>query len=209
MGFKTITEPTTEPISIAKCRAHLHWDIDSDFASESDIDETEDALILDKLGAAREYAESVTGLYLSPRTVEKTFDRFPHCRSLELDGGPVRSIESVEYIASDGTPTELGTGVYSLNDYVEPARLDLNFEQSWPPMRCGPNALKVRYVVGYGTVNHTPPETLALPKDIEGALLLTMAHLLENKEDSAPIALEAIPTGTRALLQGKRANLGV
>lgn len=166
-------------------------------------------MILDKLGAAREYAEGVTGLFLAVRTVEKTFDRFPYCRSLVLDGSPVRSIESIEYVDADGVEQELDPLLYTFNDYVTPPRIDLNFEQSWPDMRCGPNAVKVRYVVGYGTIADTPVDVLALPKDVRAAMLLTMAHFLENKEDSAPVALESIPNGTHALLHLKRENLGV
>lgn len=220
MGFKTITAPTTEPISIGECRSHLHWDLDSDLASETDVDEAEDALILDKLGAAREYAEGVTGLFLAPRLVEKTFDHFPCPRygfgwvegdsSLRLDYGPVREIESIEYVNADGVPTELPTSTYVYNDYVSPARIDLAYGERWPDMRAGPNAVKVRYWVGYGVLpNQTPAVDLPLPRDIKAALLLTMAHLLENKEDSAPIALASIPTGTLALLHLKRENLSV
>lgn len=209
MGFKTIIAPTVEPIPVADCRQHLRLDLDGDLASETDVDEAEDALILDKLGAAREYAEGVLGLYLAPRTVEITFERFP-CRNwIELQGSPVRQIESVEYIDEDGAPVELDPLLYSFNDYVTPARLDLTYQSAWPEMRGGPNALRVMYVVGYGTISDSPPDTLQLPRDLRAALLLLLGHLYENREDSSAVALEKIPLGVHALLSLKRETLGV
>lgn len=209
MTLKTITEPTSEPISIAECRSHLHWDLDGDLASETDVDEAENALILDKLGAAREYAEGVTGLFLAPRTVEFALDSFPCTSFVALEGSPVRLVDSIEYVDTDGAAQTLDSAAYLLNDYVTPPRVQLVFGETWPAVRCGPLAVKVRYVVGYGEIPETPPDVLVLPKDIKAGLLLTMAHLLENKEDSAPIALESIPTGALALLRLKRVDMGV
>lgn len=208
MGFKTINEPTSEPIPIAECRLHLR--VDDDLTSETALDEAEDADILLKLGAAREYCEGVLGVYLAPRLVEQTLDRFP-CGAIILEAGPVRLIDSIEYpLAEDGTPTEIDPLVFSLNDYVKPARVDLAFETNWPTdARAGTNAVRVRYVVGYGTINDSPPDVLAVPKDIRAAMLLILGHLYDNREESTAAALQSIPLGVHALLSLKRVNRGV
>jgi hypothetical protein len=48
--------------------------------------------------------------------------------------------------------------------------------------------VKVRYVAG------------DLPAAVKSALLLTVGHLFENREASAPIALQELPLGVKSLL---------
>lgn len=210
MGFRIVTAPTVLPVTIEDCRNHLHWDVAGDTVSEGEVDAAEDQLILDKLGAACEYAEDITGLWLRVQTVEYTFERWPTCRFIEVPGAPVRSVESIEYLDENGDSQDLDPTLWTYDAYSTPKRVYIAYRTSWPEARCDVNSIRVRAIVGYGTIiGDTPQDVLALPYKLKAALLLTMAHLLENKEDSAPIALASIPTGTLDLLQQSRINLGV
>lgn len=210
MGFKTITAPTVEPIPIADCRQHLRLDLDGDLASETDVDEAEDALILGYLGAAREFAEGVLGVYLAPRTVEFTLDSFPCRRWFPLEPGPIRTIEAITYVDADGIEQDLLSSDFVIDDYKTPTTVvSARTAPPWPAVRCAPNAVKVLAIVGYGSISDTPPDVLPLPKDIRAALLLILAHLYENREDSTAVAMETIPNGALTMLGLKRENRGV
>lgn len=210
MGFKTIVQPSVEPLTIDEARLHLRTD--DDLTSETELDEAEDTEIMQMVSAAREHAEKLTGLYLAPRTVEQTLDRFPVCdKAIQLQAQPWRGLDSIEYtLQADGSMVPVDDAVFVIDDYVQPARVRLKFEQQWPQdARCDTNAVRVRYVVGYGTIANTPPDVLPLPADIRSAMLLIVGHLYENREETTALALESLPFGVMTLLGLNRENLGV
>ena len=47
---------------------------------------------------------------------------------------------------------------------------------SWPSIRCKTNAITIELVAGYATVD-------AVPEDLKQAVLLTVGHWYENRED--------------------------
>lgn len=214
-----------EPITIADCRAHLEQMVYND----SDIDPIDDALILDKLGIAREHCENFLGLSLTTRTLEVALDRFPASTSrhrddlsIELPNGPVREIVSVmvtppdiEFTSDDldsdslaGSPIwadgTVNPSGYVLDDYSSVARL--RPVGAWPSVTSSANAVKVRYLAGYGVDSEGGQE---LPKAIRGAILLTLGELFANRENAGDVQLHEIPTSAQALLRPLRVRLGM
>ena len=203
---KVIAAPIGEPITVDECRTHL----EAQRYLDSATDDADDAMIEGFLAAAREYCEDFLGLSLSSRTLEVALDQFPTSMTdggvaIELPGGPVREI--VQILAGDVTSASdnvLDPATYTLDTHALVARvLPLS---SWPVVIKGTNVIRVQYLAGYG-VDSDGGEPL--PKVLRAAILLVMAHLFENREDSVDKAMATIPTGAEALMRPRRVRLGM
>lgn len=193
---RIITPPVTEPISIEDCRMHLRL-----VADGSPPEHPHDAMILMKLGAAREWAENFTGRALAPQTLEIALEAFPCCE-ITLPRTPVASIVSVSYIDEVGAPQTLSPSAYQLDTYSEPSRLLPSAGIDWPVSSAAAlNPVVVRYEAGYSLPGESPRSTPLLPTSIRAALLLILGDLYENAEDSNDLALEQIPRGAESLLR--------
>lgn len=181
MGVKVIT-PATQQIPAADLRAHCRID-----PADVDTDAAVDALLVGYLAAAVGYAEHYTQRSIGEQTLELALDSFP-AGAIELPRGPVGSITSVKYIDAAGAEQTASASLYALDDYglVDWVRLTAN--ASWPSTQAVANAVKVRYIAG------------TLPEAVKSALLLTVAHLYENREASGVDRLAEIPLGVDCLL---------
>src|SRR5678816_2636059 len=142
-GFKVITPPSGEQITLAEARLHLRLDDDGD----SPAAHPDDPLILALIPAAREYCEGWLGRALAPQTVEYSADAFP-VGAIILPTAPVVSLGSVKYLAAVADLQTLATSAYVLDNYSEPARVVQVTGTSWPTSYAEPNAVRVRYDVG-------------------------------------------------------------
>lgn len=174
MGVKVIT-PAAQQIPTVDLRAHCRTGSD------------EDALLVGFLAAAVGYAEHYTGRSIGSQTLELALDEFP-AGPIELPRGPVASITSVSYVDADGTTQTLSSTLYTLDDYGIQCWAVPKVDTEWPTTQAVANAVKVRYVVG------------DLPAAVRAALLLTVGHLFEQREASAPVALQELPLGVKSLL---------
>jgi uncharacterized phiE125 gp8 family phage protein len=211
--WKVIAAPTEEPITIEEARNHLeaarYAEVDSDGAPDP-VDEADDAMIMDKLAAAREHCEAFLGLSLSIRTLEIAMDEFPAKQlsggdiGIEFPMGPVREVVSVTYgETSDGM--SLAAEDFTLDDYSKPSRL-MPIASAWPVVTNATNTVKVRYLAGYG-VDSDGGEPL--PKSMRAAILLVLGELFANRENAGDTALTEIPTSAQALLRPHRVRLGM
>lgn len=201
---KIIEAPAAEPISIDEARAHL----EAQRYEESDVDPLDDAKIEGWISAAREHCENFLGLSLATCTLEIALDQFPLSTSptglpIELPMGPVREIIFVSW--SDESDGELDAADYVLDDFAQPSRLRPT-GAAWPAIAASPNAVRIRYVAGYG-VDTDGGEPL--PKAIRAAMLLILGHLYRNREDSTEAAMISIPNGAEALMRPLRVRLGM
>jgi uncharacterized phiE125 gp8 family phage protein len=212
-GVKVITPPVGEQITLPEAKLHLR--IDDDFSSPSS--HPDDPLIESLIAAAREWCEFYAGRSLAPQTLELAADSFPRsgvvsCApclpsnyeywALPLPMGPVVSVQTV---------TVSGTAYsdYVLTTYAEPARLLPLAGGSWPTLTPSADAIKVRYVAGYDLPGASPNPN-PLPKSIRAAMLLVLAHLYENRENTTlGPTLQEIPMGAQALLEPYRLRLGM
>jgi uncharacterized phiE125 gp8 family phage protein len=146
MTLKLIAAPAEEPVSLATARLHLR--IDDDNTADDD-------LIAAMITAAREQAEHETGRALVTQTWEQVLDAFP-CVELELGKPPVASITSIVYIDSNGASQTLDDAAYTLDSDSTPAWAIPAQGYSWPATLATANAVRVRFVCGYGGASDVP-----------------------------------------------------
>ena len=203
---KIIEFPEGEPLTIEECRQHL----ESQPYGDTDVDALDDAMILALLGAAREHCEDFLGLSLSPRILELSIDTFPSVTDgvgIDLPMGPVREIL---YISGEPPSTDidsdstLAEDSYLLDTYSVPNRVVP--VTSWPSVTSATNAIKIRYLAGYGEDSEGGEP---LPFSLRAAMLLVLGHLYENREDSTAVQTYEIPLGAQALMRPRRVRLGM
>jgi uncharacterized phiE125 gp8 family phage protein len=203
MGLIAITQPTEEPLTLDECRTHLRvqpYEVDSDGVGTH----PDDALIMAMQAAAREYCEAFTGLSLAQKTYELALDAFPS-EEIEIPTMPVVEIVSVTYVDANGTVQTIDPADYTLDAHQKPSWLLPTIEVDWPVAGEFVNAVKIRYVAGYGLTSDSEP----LPYAVRAAVLLMLGHLYANREDTTEKALSGIPSGVESLLRPLRVRLGM
>jgi uncharacterized phiE125 gp8 family phage protein len=177
MALKLITAPSDEPITLAEAKLHCRVD-------GSD----EDTLLTLMIGAARRAAENRTGRALLTQTWELALDAFP-ASEIELPLPPVQSITSIKYLDANGAEQVVDGADYALDNYgsmrhwVIPAA-----GAEWPASLAAANAVKVRFVAGYGAA-------AAVPQDIKAWLLLAIGTMYSHREAVAQGQLVELPGG--------------
>lgn len=157
MTLKLITPPIDEPVSLADAKI------------DGRIDGTDlDTLISAHITGGREYAENYTQRLLSTQTWELVLDGFPEAFVLR---GPVQSVISVKYLDSDGAEQTLEPVDYLVDAESTPGYVTPAYSKSWPDSHAVPNAVRVRYVAGYGA---------DIPKPIFSAILLHVRMSIEK-----------------------------
>lgn len=175
MPLVLVTPPESEPVSVPEALTHLRvegWE-DADHVA---------ALI----ATARQYVEDYTWRALVTQTWELALDEFPE-GAIELAKGRLASVTSVRYVDTAGVEQTLAPAGYQVDDVREPGRVLPSPGTSWPSTQAGRvNAVRVRFVAGYGVA-------AAVPAPIKAALLLIVGHLYEHRE------LEIVGTITTSL----------
>jgi uncharacterized phiE125 gp8 family phage protein len=202
MKPRVIVQPDGELLTIEECRAQLNvtpYVLDSDGAGTH----PDDALIMAMLGAAREHCENFLGLSLVQRTYEIALDSFPiGAMGIELPMGPVVSVESV-VVGEEDSDSLVDAGTYIFDVFSAPGRIVP--VTTWPLMFPASNAVRIRYVAGYGDDTDSEP----LPFAIRAAILLMLGHLYKNREDTVEGVISSLPNGVEALLRPLRVRLGM
>lgn len=145
--LKLITAPAAEPVTLTEAKLHARVDHAAD-----------DTLITALIAAARQEVEHVTGRALITQTWEMVLPEFAD--SMDLDLGPVASITSVKYLDSNGAEQTLASTVYDLIDEALPPRLVLKTGQSWPATYAADDAVRIRFVAGYGADGTSVPAAI-------------------------------------------------
>jgi uncharacterized phiE125 gp8 family phage protein len=179
-----ITHPPMEPVTIDAARQHCRIDGTAD-----------DVLVGALIVAARQHVEAVTGRALVTQTWEL---RIPHFEErIELPKAPVISVTSVTYIDPAGATQTLDASNYQLlaggGSFAQPPALVEAYDRTWPSTRGHHEDVRIRYSAGYGAPS-------AVPAGLRQVMLLLIAHLYENREATAPVALQALPLGVTALV---------
>lgn len=151
MALKLIT-PAADPIvSLEDMKAHLRVDHADD-----------DTLIEGLIKAATSYFDGWSGILgraLIAQTWELTIDRFPPCE-MKLPLGPLMSVTSVKYDDADGIERILDAEAYDIDKASEPGWvLPVN---GWPATASAINAVRVRFVAGFGEQATDAPEAIRL-----------------------------------------------
>lgn len=123
-----------EPATLVQAKDHLRVTGDS-----------EDAVILQKLTAAREYVEGMSWRSLALQVLEYTDDRFPSGGSIRLPGPPVLAVQSVRYVDTAGVAQVVDASGYVHGGSI----LRPVFGTRWPHTGEVPGAVQVVYTAGY------------------------------------------------------------
>jgi len=186
MAVKTITEPANEPITLADVKTRL-----------SISDDRDDDNITAYIAAAREEAEHYLRRRIISQTVEMVLDVFTY--NIELESGPVQSITSVKYVDENGTEQTLDSADYSLDNYGLVDWLLPAYGEDWPNTQAVANAVKIRYVSGWGD------DPADVPGKIKQAIIILVGHWLRfQKEAESGIGPSRIPKQFYDLLSGYR-----
>lgn len=127
--------------------------------------------------------EARTGRQLLTATWELTLPWFPAV--LELPRPPVQSVSSVKYVDDAGTEQTVDSSVYVVTAPTGPTagsgRITLAPGKVWPVPAVRLDAVRVRFITGYGTTASTVP----------AAILTALVLLVEAKfDEQADDALE-------------------
>jgi uncharacterized phiE125 gp8 family phage protein len=166
MGLSIVTQPASEPLSLAEAKSHLRVDISDD-----------DTLIGEYIESARVFAEGVTRRAFVAQTWDFTLDRFP-LGAIKLPVQPVTSVSYVQYVDTAGSTQTFTEGtspdVAKYDVFTDGPRSTIvpKYNQVWPDTRDHPNVVTVRFVAGY----------TAFPADLKQALRLLVGHQYENRE---------------------------
>lgn len=144
MALIRIAAPASEPLDLATAKLHCRVDGTDD-----------DALITALIVAAREQAEHETGRALITQTCELVHDAFPE--AFVLRKAPIQSLTSIKYLdAVTGAEQSLNLSDTILDSASEPGYVVPAYGKSWPATWPIPNAVRCRYVCGYGAASDVP-----------------------------------------------------
>ncbi|MES2218357.1 MAG: hypothetical protein V4501_08090 [Pseudomonadota bacterium] len=137
------------------------------------INTTEDPILIMLIASARAAAEQELKRYLITQTLDLVLDCFPKC-GVEIRLPPIWSIESIKYIDTHGIQQELYDDDYLLDIDSTIARITPAYDLSWPSTRPQMNAVRVRFIAGYGSAAN-------VPACIKSWMLIHIANLWENR----------------------------
>jgi uncharacterized phiE125 gp8 family phage protein len=112
---------------------------------------TGDPLLNMLITAARQHAETYLKRKLITQTLDLHLDNFP-CWTLRLPV-PLQTVTAITYFDSNGVEQTLAADQYLVDSTTEPARITPAFGLVWPVTQYRNNAVKVRFVAGYGAAS--------------------------------------------------------
>jgi len=183
ISLRLKTAPTEEPITRAEAKLHLR--VDPDLT-------TDDSLIDALIKAARSSAENFTRRQFITATFELRFDIFPNV--IFPLRPPLQSVTEIRYIDTDGNPQVLDPQLFQVDIFSTVGRILPVESESFPDTDEVVSAVTVEYKAGFGLA-------VSVPDDIKAAMLLTIGHLYEHREDVlVGVTASQLPTGTKDLL---------
>lgn len=176
MALKLITPPAVTPVTLAEAKAQCR------------VDGTdEDTLLQTFIEAATAAAEHELGRKLITQTWEAVFDAFP-AGAVELNAPRVQSITSVTYIAADNTTATLASSAYVLDADQPPGWVHPAAGYAWPATADAANAVRIRFVCGYGAA------TADVPANVRQWILMHIATAYRNREAIAQgVSISELP----------------
>lgn len=165
----TVTPPQAEPVTLAAAKQYLRIDV---------ADDSFDDEIATFIAASRAEIEAICGTRLITQQVllkAESFYDFDH-----LPIGPVQSIDSVEYLDSEGAEQLLPDTDYELIAGVLNCQIVPIARSIWPVLADRPDAVRVTATVGYGDAGTD------LPRD----LYFVVLRSIRAKFDGSELAIE-------------------
>lgn len=187
MAIKRITQPSSEPVTLAEVKAQL---------SIQTADTEVDAIITRRITEARQVVETITGRSIMPCQWEVVLDSFPD--EIELFYPPATSIVSIKYIDLNQTEQTMDSADYALDSDSTPNWVLPAYGTDWPDTLDTINAVRVRYTSGYASASD-------VPGPIKEALMLIVGHWMRYQGAvEAGINITRIPYAVECLLESYR-----
>jgi uncharacterized phiE125 gp8 family phage protein len=152
---------------------------------------TDDPLLSALIASARGGAEAGVNQALMTQTLDMYLDEFPDWE-MDILRGPLQSVAAITYVDNDGVTQTLDSAQYLVDAVHERGRITPAWGCAWPVARAQLNAVKVRYVAGYGAA-------AAVPQEIKQWMLIQIGHWHANREASGVVKMEPLPFVDRLL----------
>lgn len=184
MSLIRVVAPNAEPVSLAEAKAQCRVEHD-----------VEDTLFTRWIATAREQTEHLLCRALITQQWERVLDAFPTADApgVELGMPPVQSIVSVKYADPQGQEQILASTAYTLDTDTSPGWLLPAYGSDWPATLDTANAVRVRFICGYG------PVQAAVPEGVRSYILAHVHHWYCNRGAVSDKRLEPVPYLERLL----------
>lgn len=136
---------------------------------------TGDPMLTMLIQAARQHAEQELRRKLVTQTLDAYFHEFPHDSHRRFYLPPLQSVTSITYLDIDGVEQTLAASQYVVDAVSIPARIEPAYGVVWPSSRDQVNAIKVRFVAGYGAAS-------AVPACIKNWMLMRIKTLWDQRD---------------------------
>ena len=148
MALRLIEPPAQTPVTLAQAKAHCRVDGND-----------EDTWFAVALAAAAAAAEHELSRALVNQTWEAVFDAFP-AGGIRLNRPRVQSVVSISYIDAAGAGALMEPEDYVLDAVQMPGYVLPAAGKAWPATYPTANAVRVRFVCGYGPTGASVPATV-------------------------------------------------
>ena len=159
MNLTRILDAESEVLSLNDVKDHLRI-----------LGDDDNYALQQYITAVRHRAETYLGKTLVKSTWELRLDSFSD--EIQLLMPPVTAIDSLEYVATDGTLTPLASYQFDRGGRLSPA-----YGEAWPATRDQYDAVIINYAAGYDHAGN-------IPEDIRLAMLLWIGACDINREDN-------------------------
>lgn len=181
----SLVTPADPVVTLAEAKRHLR------------VDHNDDDLHIDSLILATtawiDGADGWLGRALGEQEWQLSVSAFP-LRDLKLPLAPLISVESVSYTDTSGSEITFDNFRVVGAGTTGPGSIVPSFGYSWPMTGSEPDAVRVAFTAGYGSV----------PAPIRHAILLMVGHYYESREAVTTEKPDILPLGVDALLMPYR-----
>lgn len=185
-GLSLVTAPTEEPLSLPQAKRQCGLPDDFTYHDEE---------LTRLISIVRNRAELFTGRQFLTATWDLYLDRWPCDGTIFIPLPRLQSISSITYVDGDGASQTWSSSNYVVSTSREPGIVRLAYGVSFPTVRYQPDAIRVRFVAGYGSTSS------AVPPGLVGAMLLLLRDLFENRSAVMAGTINELPAAKHLLLQ--------
>lgn len=132
---------------------------------------TGDPILNIMIAAARQHAETLLKRYLITQTIDLYLDCFD---DWEIKLPPLQSVSAITYVDTDGVTQTIDSADYLVDALSVPARITPAYGETWPIPRTQNNAVKIRFIAGYGAAS-------AVPQCIKNWMLLRIKQIYDQQ----------------------------